>query len=153
MYKKDLFFLAIDRYAATHGRRTFAPLQLGTDNRTAIRDFFEATIECAIGSDTPRGCLINTVATEAAENDPVLRTKLSAMFARTDEAIAGQLRREGSATIDVEDLARIAHSVNHSIMTRARARAGASRSELNTVAEAFMTILFPAPANDTAPVN
>ncbi len=147
--KKDLFFLAIDRYASTHGQRTFAPLQLETDNRTAVRAFFAATIECALDSDTPRGCLINTVATGAAENDPALRTKLSAMFSRTDEAIAGQLRRESSTAIDVEDLARIAHSVNHSIMTRARA--GASRSELNAVAKAFMEILFPAPTNDTTP--
>lgn len=145
--KRSLFIDAIDRYAATYGNRAFSAFRLEPNNRRAVKRFFETSIECATADGTPRGCLINTVATEAAENDAELRDKLSIMFARTDAAIANRLREHQQAasagTHDPDGLARMAHSVTHSIMTRARA--GATRPELSAVADAFMTVLFPEP--------
>ena len=145
--KRGLFIEAIDRYAATYGNRAFSAFRLEPDKRTAVQMFFEASIDCALADGTPRGCLINTVATEAAESDSELREKLSSMFTRTDAAIADHLReheQDGSAAFhDSDGLARMAHSVTHSIMTRARA--GATRPELSAVADAFMTVLFPEP--------
>ena len=146
--KRELFTQAIDRYAATQGNRAFSAFRLEPDNRTAVERFFEATIACATEEGKPRGCLINTVATEAAESDAELRDKLSDMFSRTDAAIARRLKTsqdsETSTIHDPEGLARMAHSVTHSIMTRARA--GASRSELSGIADLFMAVLFPSPA-------
>lgn len=143
--KRDLFNQAIDRYAGTHGNRAFSAFRLEPDNRTAVERFFEASIECAIGDGTPKGCLINTVATEAAESDHELRDRLTEMFAKTDNAIAKRLRanqhRQTSTTPNPEALARMAHSVTHSIMTRARA--GATRAELSTIANSFLEVLFP----------
>ena len=145
--KRQLFIAAIDRYAATYGSRAFAALRFEPDNRTAVGKFFEATIDCAFAEGTARGCLINTVATDAAENDDELRDKLSLMFYSTDAAIARRLRAkqqaESTANQDPEGLARMAHSVTHSIMTRARA--GASRQELSAVADSFMSVFFPEP--------
>jgi len=145
--KRDLFIYAIDRYAATHGSRAFAALQLEPDNRTAVQRFFDASIDCALADGTPRGCLINTVATEAAGADAELRDKLSRMFERTDASIAKRIAAnqssDGSNGRDPEQLARMAHSVTHSIMTRARA--GASREDLTELAASFMAVLFPAP--------
>lgn len=145
--KRELFIRAIDRYAATHGSRAFSVFRLEPDNRKAIERFFEASIECATEDGKPRGCLINTIATEAAETDTVLRDKLSKMFAKTDIAIAKRLKDnqddETSKIHDPEGLARMAHSVTHSIMTRARA--GASRKELAEIANSFMTVFFPQP--------
>ena len=145
--KRDLFIQAIDRYAATHGNRAFSAFRLEPDNRNAIEQFFDASIECALAEGTPRGCLINTVATEAAENDAELRDKLADMFTRTDAAIARSLAANVDADApqshDPEELARIVHSVTHSIMTRARA--GASRNQLSQVANSFMAVLFPQP--------
>ena len=145
--KRDLFMQAIDRYAATHGNRTFSAFRLEPDNRKAIERFFDASIECALAEGTPRGCLINTVATEAAENDAELRDKLADMFTQTDAAIARRLASnhdaDASPIHDPEGLARMAHSVTHSIMTRARA--GASRAELEHIADAFIAVLFPQP--------
>jgi hypothetical protein len=112
-----------------------------------VRRFFEASIECATEDGKPRGCLINTVATEAAETDPELREKLTDMFSRTDAAIARRLesnQADNTATgHPPEALAKMAHSVTHSIMTRARA--GASREELSEIAESFMAVFFPKP--------
>ena len=145
--KRDLFMQAIDRYAATHGNRAFSAFRLEPDNRMAVEQFFAASIECALADGTPRGCLINTVATEAAENDAELRDKLADMFTQTDAAIARRLATNDDADAspihDPEGLARMAHSVTHSIMTRARA--GASRNELSQVADSFMAVLFPQP--------
>ncbi len=145
--KRDLFIQAIDRYAATHGNRAFSAFRLEPDNRNAIEHFFDASIECALADGTPRGCLINTVAIEAAENDAELRNKLADMFTHTDAAIARHLAANRDADApqlhDPEELARMAHSVTHSIMTRARA--GASRPELSQIAESFMAVLFPQP--------
>jgi AcrR family transcriptional regulator len=145
--KRDLFMQAIDRYAATHGNRAFSAFRLEPDNRKAIEQFFDASIECALAEGTPRGCLINTVATEAAENDAELRDKLADMFTQTDTAIARRLATNHDAAAspihDPQGLARMAHSVTHSIMTRARA--GADRNELSQVADSFMAVLFPQP--------
>ena len=145
--KKKLFIRAIDRYAATQGSRSFSAFRIEPDNRLAVERFFQASIECATEVGRPRGCLINTVATEAAENDPELRRKLTDMFSRTDAAIARRLRAnqvgEASSIHEPEALARMVHSVTHSIMTRARA--GASRSELSELTDSFMKVLFPGP--------
>lgn len=145
--KRDLFIEAIDRYAATYGNRAFSAFRLEPDNRIAVEKFFHASIDCALADGTPRGCLINTVAVEAAESDPELRAKLTGMFTRTDEAIALRLAanqgNQTSTTHPPTALAHMAHSVTHSIMTRARA--GADRDELTGVATSFMAVLFPAP--------
>ena len=145
--KRDLFMQVIDRYAATHGNRAFSAFRLEPDSRKAVERFFEASIDCALAEGTPRGCLINTVATDAAQNDAELRDKLADMFTRTDAAIARRLTAnhdaDASPIHDPEGLARMAHSVTQSIMTRARA--GASRAELSHIADAFMAVLFPQP--------
>ncbi|MGI9556610.1 MAG: TetR/AcrR family transcriptional regulator [Solirubrobacterales bacterium] len=146
--KRDLFFAAIDRYAATHGRRSFDPLRLDPDTREGVERFFEAHIRCATEKDMPRGCLIACVATDEAENGAALRKKLSHMFSRTDAAIASRFRasqEDGSfpAEHDPGELARMVHSVSHSI--RVRARAGAKRHELDEIAASFMAVLFPSP--------
>ena len=90
--KRELFTQAIDRYAATQGNRAFSAFRLEPDNRTAVERFFETTIACATEEGKPRGCLINTVATEAAESDAELRENLSNLFSLTDAAIARRLR-------------------------------------------------------------
>jgi len=147
--KRDLFIRAIDRYATTHGSRAFSALQLEPDNRLAVQRFFEVSIDCALADGTPRGCLINTVATDAAGTDAELRSKLSRMFERTDAALARRMAASQtsheSSNHDPEQLALMAHSVTHSIMTRARA--GASREDLTAVAVSFLAVFFPSPGS------
>jgi AcrR family transcriptional regulator len=145
--KRDLFVQCIDRYAATHGSKAFSAFRIEPGARQAVERFFVMSIDCALAEGTPRGCLINTVATDAAESDPELRAKLASMFRRTDQAIARQLAakldKEAQEARPTDAMARMAHSVTHSIMTRARA--GANRDELTDLAESFMSVLFPRP--------
>lgn len=145
--KRDLFIRVIDRYASTYGGRAFSALRLEPHNRAAVQGFFDASIDCALADGTPRGCLINTVATDAAGTDAEIRDKLSHMFDQTDASMARRIASnqtsDDSEDRDPEQLARMAHSVTHSIMTRARA--GASREDLSELAASFMGVLFPAP--------
>ncbi|MGI9657781.1 MAG: TetR/AcrR family transcriptional regulator, partial [Gaiellaceae bacterium] len=145
--KRDLFVEAIDRYAATHGRGSFDPLRNDPDTKSAVAAFFDTNIRRATERGKPRGCLIACVATETAETDVTLRQTLFGMYSRADASIAERFRanqEEGSfpAEHDPDALARMVHSVIHSI--RVRARAGATRKELTAIADDFMTVLFPA---------
>jgi hypothetical protein len=69
------------------------------------------------------------------------------MFEQTDAAMARRMAANRTSNVPLshepEMLAQMAHSVTHSIMTRARA--GASRQELTQIAESFMAVLFPPP--------
>ena len=145
--KRALFLEAIDRYAATHGSKAFSAFRLEPDIRKATETFFRESIDCALDDGTPRGCLINNVATDAAETDPELRAKLSDMFRGTDRAIGRRFTatddNEESTTLPCEEMAAMVHSVTHSIMTRARA--GADYEELTNLTDSFMAVLFPTP--------
>ncbi len=146
--KRLLFEAAIDRYAATYGNKEFGTLQLDRDTRSAVADFFEMSIKCATERGKPRGCMIANVATDAAESDKLLRKKLAVMFAQTDEGIASRFRADQArgafpAGHDPDALARMVHSVIHSIKNRARA--GASRKELSAISESFLKVFFPQP--------
>jgi hypothetical protein len=115
--------------------------------RIAVQRFFEASIDCALVEGKPRGCLINTVAPEAAGTDAEIRDKLSGMFEQTDAAMARRMAANQSSDetsiYEPQQLARMAHSVTHSVMTRARA--GASREDLSEIAIDFMNVFFPQP--------
>lgn len=146
--KRQLFEQAIDRYAATRGHKEFGSLQLDKDTRRAVANFFDMSVMCATESGKPRGCLIANVATDAAESDEELKKKLRVMYAQTDEGIASRFRRDQDegrfpAEHEPDALARMVHSVVHSIKNRARA--GASRDELSEISDSFLKLFFPQP--------
>lgn len=151
--KRKLFDAAIDRYAATSGEREFGALQRAGDPKTAVEDFLKTSIESATQRGKPLGCMIVNVATEAAECDAELRSKLAVMYEQTDEGIASRFRRDQEAGLlpeghDPEALAEMVHSVIHSI--KVRARAGASCEQLQKIANNFIAVLFPGHAEDTS---
>ncbi len=144
--KHDLFLAAIDRYAMTLGCLPFSAFQGKAGVRQAVADFFALTIRSATSKGKPRGCLIASVATIEAENDPQVRDKLSGIFAETDRAItdyfsAAQKDGRLPGGHEPQALARMVIAVTHSIATRARA--GASRKQLSVMVDDFMALLFP----------
>ena len=147
--KRKLFEAAIDRYAATSGEREFGALQRAEDPKSAVQDFLRTSVESATQRGKPLGCMIVNVATDAAECDAELRSKLAVMYDQTDEGIAGRFRRDQEAGLlpeqyDPDALAEMIHSVIHSI--KVRARAGASRKQLMKIVDNFIAVLFPDPA-------
>lgn len=145
--KHDLFMLALDRYADTVGglpTRTFAE---ASDLRSAIRGLFDTTINCATSENRPRGCLLVSVASEMASRDSEVRKKLSQGYAARVGAISERIAAEqekGRLPMHpaAEKLAKMIISVTHGLV--ARARMGASRSELAELADGFLDSLVPA---------
>ena len=146
--KHDLFMEVIDRYAVTLGCQPVKALHGEPDIEKAVAAFFAESIRCATAKEGPKGCLIASVATEAAETDEQVRDKLSGMFTETDRVIAdrflvAQDSGELSKASDPRALARMTISITHSFATRARV--GAGREELTRLAKEFMAVLFPKP--------
>ena len=144
--KHDLFMEVIDRYAMTIGSRPAKALHGEPDIKLAVAAFLEENIRCVTSECEPGGCLIASVATLEAQTDAQVRDKLSGMFAEADSIIAERFRvaqDEGQIPhqLDPRSLARMIVSITHSFATRARV--GASREELSTLASEFMTVLFP----------
>ena len=143
--KRGLFEAAIERYASTRGGLEFGVLQHDNEPRQVVSDFFKMSISCATEEGKPRGCMIANVATGAAENDELLRTKLANMFDQTDEGIARRFRADEESGrlpegLDPDTLAQMVHSVIHSIKTRARA--GATGEQLSEIAGSFVEMFF-----------
>ena len=91
--KHALFMATIDHYAATIGARPIAALQDEPDLRKSVRAFLDAVVDNTSGAGHPRGCLIGCVVADCAENDPEVRTKLAAVMAATDTALAARYRQ------------------------------------------------------------
>ena len=137
--KHALFMATIDHYAATIGNRPIAALQDEPDLRKSVRAFLDAVVENTSGAGHPRGCLIGCVVADCAENDPEVRTKLAAVMAETDAALAAryqQAQQDGQLAhaADIDALAMLTSSVMHGIAVRARA--GGTRAQLEKLARA-----------------
>lgn len=145
--KHDLFMEVIDRYSVTLGCQPVKALHSEPDIKKAVEEFLKASIRC-VTSDGPRGCLIVSVALEDAEIDDQVRNKLAGIFSETDRVIADHFRLaqdqgQLSPKSDPRALARMTISMTHSFA--ARARVGASRAKLSSLAKEFVAVLFPAP--------
>ena len=148
--KHALFMATIDHYAATIGARPIAALQDEPDLRKSVRAFLDAVVDNTSGAGHPRGCLIGCVVADCAENDPEVRTKLAAVMAATDTALAARYRQaqqDGQLAneADIDALAMLTSSVMHGIAVRARA--GGTRAQLKQLARAAENFLLASAAD------
>jgi AcrR family transcriptional regulator len=119
--KRGLFLAALDRYAATSGGEPLAALRTEGD----VGAFLEAAVDLAHGQGRSPGCLAACVAGDAAGGDPVIRRHLDALL-RGQEAALAEAAGEGGPS------GRLLLAAMHAISVRARA--GATRSELDDLA-------------------
>jgi AcrR family transcriptional regulator len=148
--KREMYLAALRMIAADSARA----MQQALD-APALREALEAFYVVAIqeylsGKAGPRGCLVICTAATEATGDATIRSALAAILAELDSLVTLRIVRaqaEGDccAAGDPKILARLATSVLHSVAVRARA--GARRSELLTIARATVDfIVGPAPA-------
>ena len=106
-----------------------------------LERMFGAVIEGFLtGEDGPAGCLfISTAATESVI-EPDVRARIAGFLAMEDEQIERLLRQAGSAAPETQ--ARIVTAMIHSLSVRARA--GASRAELDRAAKDCVDLVAPA---------
>lgn len=136
--KRAMYLAAIERLSARIERQL---LRLG-EAKLPLRELLERILLGGIelyltGSDGPEGCLVlNTAATQAA-SDPAVREKVAAFLAIEDGRIAELLAAAGSTAPQAQG--RLVASVLHSLSVRARG--GASRAELEQVAQDCIALI------------
>jgi TetR/AcrR family transcriptional regulator, copper-responsive repressor len=142
--KREMYLAALQMFAVESGRELQKALGAPT-LREALEAFYVRAIQDYVsGSGGPRGCLVICTAVTEATGDPAIRSALAAILAELDSVVAVRIARaqaEGDrcASGEAKVLARVATSVLHSVALRARA--GARRSELLTIARATAELI------------
>jgi AcrR family transcriptional regulator len=142
--KRQMYLAALQMFAAESGRELQKALEAPT-LREALEAFYALAIQDYLsGDEGPRGCLVVCTAVTEAVGDPAIRSALAAILAEVDGVVAARIARaqtEGDSCTggEAKVLARVATSVLHSVALRARA--GARRSELMTIARAAAELI------------
>ena len=139
--KHGLFLAAIDRYAAVQGMAQSAPLHAEPNIRNAVAGYYRQIVKTVASGDSPRGCLIGSVATEVAERDLVVREKIAGNLAQSEQVLDQRLAESGYA--DGRPSGAIILSAGLSLAQRARL--GSSASELSAIADGYVDLFFPIP--------
>ena len=153
--KREMYLAALRLFAVESGSEMQQALDAPT-LREALEAFYTQAIQgYASGKAGPRGCLVVCTAATEATFDSTIRSALAAILAEVDSVVAVRIARaqdEGDrcAAGDPNVLARLATSVLHSCALRARA--GARRSELLTIAQTTVELLA-GPTSGVAPVR
>jgi len=156
--KREMYLAALRTFSAESGREMQKALEAPT-LREALEAFYVGAIqEYLSGKAGPRGCLVVCTAVTEATGDATIRSALAAILAELDALVTLRIARaqdEGDCCAggDAKVLARVATSVLHSVAVRARA--GARRSELVTIARTTVDLIAgpasaPAPARRTS---
>ena len=153
--KREMYLAALRMFSVESGRQMQKALE-APSFREALEAFYVWAIEEYVSGEAgPRGCLVICTAVTEATGDPTIRSALAAILAEVDSVLAVRIARaqaEGDRCVsgDAKVLARLATSVLHSLSVRARA--GARRSELLTIARATIEFIV-GPAPDLAPAR
>jgi len=142
--KREMYLAALRKFAVESGRELQKALEAPTLHESLEAFYLRAIQDYVRGKGSPRGCLVICTAVTEATGDPAIRSALAAILGDIDSMLAvriakaqaeGDLRIGGNAMA----LARVATSVLHSVAVRARA--GARRSELLTIARATAELI------------
>jgi hypothetical protein len=150
-----MYLATLRMFSVESGREMQRALEAPT-LREALEAFYARTIqEYVSGKAGPRGCLVVCTAVTEATADATIRSALAAILAEVDSVVAVRIARaqdEGDrcAAGDPKALARLVTSVLHSVAIRARA--GARRSELLTIARATVELVV-GPASGVTPIR
>ena len=142
--KREMYLAALRAFAAESGRELQKALEAPT-LLEGLEAFYSRAIQDYIsGDEGPRGCLVICTAVTEATGDPAIRSALAAILGGIDSMLAvriAQAQAEGDRCTggNAMALARVATSVLHSVAVRARA--GARRSELLTIARATADLI------------
>ena len=142
--KREMYLAALRMFSVELGVEMQEALGAPT-LREALEGFYMRAIqEYLSGKGGPRGCLFICTASTEATGDATIRSELAAILAEFDSVLAVRIERaqaegEPCAAGDAKVLGRLATSVLHSLAVRARA--GAHRSELLTIARAMVELI------------
>ena len=144
--KHGLFLAALDRYIETNSTAQSLPLMQESDLRAAIEGYYREIIRTVTSEDGPKGCLIACVATEISERDEAVREKISTLLGQAETLLDERLANEGYGQKECGSDPSVtgAMIIAAGLGFAARARLGASRNELEKVANGFVESFFAA---------
>lgn len=143
--KKSIYLKSLDLYTESLREALRGIIHADVALADGLTAFYEGGIELYMsGEKGPRGCFVSCTAPAEAAVDEDIKAALSGVLGEIDRGLEllyrqAQKRGEISKDADAAALARLAGAVLHSLALRARA--GATRAELQTIAlEAAKTI-------------
>ncbi len=145
--KEAMYLRALEIFRARMEQDLAPALIRGTDPKSALSAFYKAALDnYFVAGGPPLGCMVYTTAVTESVTHPEIRSSLSSFLSQLD---AGLIRffsaRDSSMSKDrAEALAKLASSVLISIGIRARS--GASRAELDELAESSAAVIAAAAA-------
>ena len=146
--KEALYLAALDG-AIARAERAFDRLIASRPTaRAGLQALFGYVVERYLaGEDSAGGCLVVSTAATAAVDHPAIRERVARIVALEDDRIAELLAAAGDANAPAH--ARLVSAAIHSLSVRARA--GATRAELEQVARDCIDVVAPPPAPAPAP--
>jgi AcrR family transcriptional regulator len=136
--KRALYLAALDRTIERVGRSFDTLIASDLPLRESLAAMFRFVIDGYLtGESGPSGCIMISTSAASAVDDAEVRERLAAFLAIEDERIEALLAARGDA--DAYPHARLVTAVIHSLSVRARA--GATREELDAIAQACINLI------------
>jgi AcrR family transcriptional regulator len=136
--KRALYLAALDRTIERVARSFDTLIASDLPLRESLAAMFRFVIDGYLtGESGPSGCIMISTSAASAVDDTEVRERLAAFLAIEDERIEALLAARGDA--DAYPHARLVTAVIHSLSVRARA--GATREELDAIAQACINLI------------
>jgi len=136
--KRALYLAALDRTIERVGRSFDTLLASDLPLRESLTAMFRFVIDGYLtGEEGPSGCIMISTSAASAVDDDAVRERLAAFLAIEDERVEALLAARGDAQARAH--AHLVTAVIHSLSVRARA--GATREELDAIAQACITLI------------
>jgi AcrR family transcriptional regulator len=136
--KRAIYLAALDRTIDRVGKSFDTLVASDLPLRESLTAMFRFVIDGYLtGEAGPSGCIMISTSAASAVDDLAVRERLAAFLAIEDDRIEALLAARGDA--DPPAHARLVTAVIHSLSVRARA--GASREELDAIAKACVNLI------------
>jgi len=138
--KRGLFLAAIERYKATVGAPNLQKVLDGQSVRETVNGYFAAINVSLTVSETPPGCMLNSIATDLAGRDDEIRAQVADLLVSTEAFLTQRFQELGDAPMDEQTLAEAIVSFGQSLASRARV--GATYADLTARTDRFLSVLL-----------
>jgi AcrR family transcriptional regulator len=141
--KEALYTAALDRYMETYGQRYFEALNATGDLRRDLTAHFAIFLD-TVTSESGPGCPVACTLPAETQNSERIKAKLAEFLKRVDDGTVNRIKAaqhdsQLRENLDARTVAQMIVSMMLSFSIRARA--GASRRELNRLANALVNMI------------
>jgi TetR/AcrR family transcriptional repressor of nem operon len=146
--KRELFALALERYAERTTRDRIARLAALPDPRAALCQFFEEVLGRSLVDADCKGCLLVNAALEVAAQEPELRDRIAGYFREIEDFFRDRIMRArngGLIAADVDPNEAATLLLSTLLGLRVMARLNVGPEALRAVSRAALAAACPVP--------